>query len=120
MVSNRAHLESSPKRPRGRPPFNRESSYNDLNAASSSQPPVVQPSTSGSLPPVASEAIPNNQPIPNSGETTLMTRTAHKLPALKMDKTRVYNFNMLEAGSVTVQINNNLVTSKLHEVKCIR
>jgi len=119
MVSNRAHLESSPKRPRGRPPFNRESSYNDLNAASSSQPPVVQPSTSGSLPPVASEAIPNNQPIPNSGETTLMTRTAHKLPALKMDKTRVYNFNMLEAGSVTVQINNNLVTSKLHEVKCI-
>ena len=116
LISNRAHLENSPKRPRGRPPMNREISR-DLNSSpttsAAKSPPVNKDLPAG--PSGRTEAV-RQEPTANSNAVTV--RASYKLPALKMDKSRVYNFN-LGIGAVTIQVKNNVVPSKLHEIKCI-
>ena len=115
LISNRAHLECSPKRPCGRPPMTRDS-YNDLN---NTTPSVVKPSTQKSTTEISSNANKNESAQPSMTSGSTIFKTSYKLPAMKMDKSRVYNFNMLDNDRVTIQVNNNLVVSKLHEIKCI-
>lgn len=99
LMTNKGNVDFSPKRPRGRPPLNREYS----NELRQSPPPP---------PPVASSK-PKESSTPK--ESSLPNVTSFKLPSLKMDKCKSYNFSMRE--KVTVNVNNNAY-AKLHEVKC--
>ena len=100
LMSSKANIDVSPKRPRGRPPLNREYSH-DLKAASPPRKPEVEKSSE----------------LPQQPQKIATTTAAFKLPSLKMDKIKVYNFTM-QGEKITISINNNLVASKIHEVKC--
>lgn len=101
LMTNKAHLDSSPKRPRGRPPLTRETSFNnDLMKSPKVQQPQAQPQQSA------------HQPTP---QTTIAV-SQFKLPAMKMDKCKTYNFTMANQCKVVVSV-NSISSSKLHEVK---
>ena len=94
-----ANVDISPKRPRGRPPLVREPSH-DLKPSTHSQ-----------------SEVETNQEQPREQAQPLAATPTFKLPAMKMDKCKVYNFPMAN-GKTSVAVNNNIVASKLHEITC--
>ena len=95
--------ELSPKRPRGRPPQN---SHREATSSHDLKPGSTAPASN----PPAAEA---NLQQPVVGRST----SIFKLPSLKMDKCKVYNFPMAQ-GKICITVNNNLLASKLHELTC--
>ena len=95
-----ANVDISPKRPRGRPPLARELSH-DLKPPSNTQ----------------SEVETNQEQPREQAQQQLLATPTFKLPAMKMDKCKVYNFPMAN-GKTCVAVNNNVVASKLHEINC--
>ena len=98
LLTANKNMDISPKRPRGRPSLLREPSH-DLKPPTQSQSVTAEANREQAYPqhPAASPTF--------------------KLPAMKMDKCKVYNFPMAD-GKTCVTVNNNLVASKLHEITC--
>lgn len=106
LMSSKPSIEVSPKRPRGRPPVNRDFD------------PIGSPPRKSSEPEKQVSYISQSTTPQNAVTSTKQSvASIFKLPTLKMDKCKVYNFTM-QKERVTIGINNNLVASKLHEVKC--
>ena len=98
--------ELSPKRPRGRPPLliARDASSHDL-----------RPSAAAATSPLISSESDLQQP--SSAVASRPQLASFKLPSMKMDKCKVYNFAMSQ-GRTCITVNNNLLASRLHEVTC--
>lgn len=109
LMTSKSSLEVSPKRPRGRPPLNREYSTEPKTS-----PP--QPSTSSVV--SSTMAKDNQQGVQKQKTESVVAAPRFKMPSLKMDKCKVYNFTMRDQEKINISVNNNLVPSKLHEVKC--
>jgi len=103
LMSTKQNVESSPKRPRGRPPMSREYSTNDLNQQHS--------------PPAASTSA-RSAPAQSDPNQVTKSTPAFKLPSLKMSKCKVYNFSMKQEAKVTITVNNCTNSTKVHDVKC--
>jgi len=108
-MSTKQNVEFSPKRPRGRPPLSREySTNNDLGQHS----PQHQPTASTSA--AANRTTSSDQP-PNQSSRLA---PAFKLPSLKTNKCKVYNFSMKDETKLTFTVNNSSNSTKVHEVQC--